>query len=152
MSKVSLLLVSSPCLQMLSCLGQANPSGVFPGTPPCPPGWFCIGTAEPALPPNFTATLSGAEANPPNNSPFTATATITLRDSLNYFGVTLTNVFYIYLHFPDSLLTNTANVSPALQASIQNKAGQTVASPDGPMIFEEINPYPDYPCSEVCPP
>src|SRR5438270_10089800 len=82
------------CIQAISLLAQGTvPADVFPGDPP-------------PAPPNFTAQLSGANACPPDNSPFTATASV-------FDGVTdpvLGGLFvYFRVDFPISQFTNNPN-------------------------------------------
>ncbi len=102
-----------------------------------------LGPGPTALP-NFTATLNGANANPPNNNPFTATATITLQASSDDCFEPATNLFYCLVRFPIVLFSDT--IMPSV-VSIQRQGGQILRNAHGPLILApDYHRLPDEPC------
>src|SRR5260370_6129490 len=120
-------------------LGEAQSltvAGVFPGpggTNGSIVGVSCL-VICPEAPPNFTAALDGAEAVPPDNSPFTATAAVTLQKFTTFFGQPVTNLVQCFVHFPDSLFTNGTSIFPSV-VSIQRQGGEIVANASGPFVL-----------------
>ena len=115
-------------------------SGVFPGPGGGTNGSFvgvsCL-VICPEAAPNFTAALDGAEAVPPDNSPFTATAAVTLQKFATFFGQPVTNLVQFFVHFPDSLFTNGTSIFPSV-VSIQRQGGEIVANASGAFVLSQV--------------
>src|SRR6266700_699686 len=76
----------------------------------------------------FEAALNGANAEPPNTSPFTAAGTFTFFDAVDPLGLgfVYTNVLHCLVHFPDSLFRSDSPIFPSV-VSMQRKGGEFVA-------------------------
>src|SRR6266568_6195948 len=97
----------------------------------------------------FEAALNGANAEPPNTSPFTAAGTFTFFDAVDPLGIGIvyTNVLHCFVHFPDSLFRSDSPIFPSV-VSIQRKGGEFVANAEGPFILSWVYyPVPLVPCS-----
>src|SRR5690349_13036554 len=81
---------------------------------------------QPPLPyhPNFSATLDGNGATPPDNSPWTATAQLVLSYTRAFLASTVieTNVLSVFLHFPGSHWSSP--LVDHLTVSVQRENGQ----------------------------
>src|ERR1043166_1906383 len=86
--------------------------------------------------PNFTATLTGANAIPPNSSPFTTTAKVYGPQPfpLAPFAYSI----YVFVEFPQSLFTNYPDIIPAV-ASLQHRDGSLVTDGDFPFILNRVS-------------
>ncbi len=141
MKKFSGLVLPLLYLHALSCLGQGSgSSGVFPGPLASPP----------SPPPNFASTLDGEHAIPPNRGPFTASAALTLYESVVFLGMDQTNLLHVSVHFSQSSLTNNGGASPAYAATIQRKDGEVVTNDYGPLLFNQDFSFPLYPSCQTC--
>jgi len=96
----------------------------------------------------FEAALNGADAEPPNSSPFTATGTFTFFDAVDPLGIGMvyTNVLHCYVHFQDSLFRSDSTIFPSV-VSIQRKGGEFVTNAGAPFILSWVYyPIPLAPC------
>src|SRR5712692_6974617 len=84
----------------------------------------------------FEAALDGANAEPPNTSPFTATGTFTFFEAVDPLGIgnVYTNILHCFVHFQDSLFRSDSTIFPSV-VSIQRKGGELVANAEGPFIL-----------------
>ncbi len=97
----------------------------------------------------FEAALDGADAEPPNTSPFTAAGTFTLFAAVDPLGtgIVYTNVLHGFVHFPDALFRSDSPIFPYV-VNIQRKGGDLVANAEGPFILSWVYyPIPLVPCS-----
>ncbi len=141
MKKLSVVFAAFLCGQAVRGEAQSlTVSGVFPGPGGGTNGSFvgvsCL-VICPEAPPNFTTALDGAEAVPPDNSPFTATAAVTLQKFTTFFGQPVTNLVQFFVHFPDSLFTNSTSIFPSV-VSIQRQGGEIVANASGAFVLSQV--------------
>ncbi len=144
MKKLSVLFATFLCGQAVR--GEALSSAVSQFSPG--PGGtnestivvICSGIC-PEAEPNFTAALDGAEVVPPDNSPFTATAAVTLRAFATFLGQPVTNLVQFFVHFPDSLFTTDSAIFPSV-VSVQRQGREIVTNASGPFVLWPVH-YPD---------
>jgi hypothetical protein len=140
MKKLSVLFATILCGQAVR--GEAQSSSVaevFPAPGGKNGSIVVVGCSGicPEAAPQFIAALDGAEAVPPDDSPFTATSAVTLRQFATFLGQPVTNLVQFFVHFPDSLFTADSTIYPSI-VSIQRQGGEIVTNASGAFVLSQV--------------